>query len=155
MIDSIDVQILDILQKDGRIQRNRIAEKVGLTIPAVSERMRKLEKKGIIDGYHAKVNHSAIGKDVTAFVFVMTSPSKKYDEFIKHAREENDVIECHSITGEGSHLLKIQTDNTSTLEKLLSEIQSWPGVLQTRTYIVLSSYKDFSPLKPSPQLIKK
>ena len=82
MIDSIDVQILDILQKDGRIQRNRIAEKVGLTIPAVSERMRKLEKKGIIDGYHAKVNHSAIGKDVTSFVFVMTSPSKKYDEFI-------------------------------------------------------------------------
>ena len=154
MIDSIDVQILDILQKDGRIQRNRIAEKVGLTIPAVSERMRKLEKKGIIDGYHAKVNHSAIGKDVTAFVFVMTSPSKKYDEFIRHAREENDVIECHSITGEGSHLLKIQTDNTSTLEKLLSEIQSWPGVLQTRTYIVLSSYKDFSSLKPSKAMLK-
>ncbi|MFH2026069.1 MAG: Lrp/AsnC family transcriptional regulator, partial [bacterium] len=121
----------------------------------VSERMRKLEKKGIIDGYHAKVNHSAIGKDVTAFVFVVTSPSKNYEEFIRHTREENDVIECHSITGEGSHLLKIQTDNTSTLEKLLSEIQSWPGVLQTRTYIVLSSYKDFSPLRPSNQIIKK
>jgi len=155
MIDSIDVQILDILQKDGRIQRNRIAERVGLTIPAVSERMRKLEKKGIIDGYHAKVNHVAIGKDVTAFVFVVTSPSRSYDGFIQHARDENDVIECHSITGEGSHLLKMQTDNTSTLEKLLSEIQSWPGVLQTRTYIVLSSYKDFSPLKPSSQIIKK
>lgn len=155
MIDLIDVQILDILQKDGRIQRNRIAEKVGLTIPAVSERMRKLESKGIIDGYHAKVNHSAIGKDVTAFVFVITSPSKKYDEFIRQVRNENDIIECHSITGEGSHLLKIQTDNTSTLEKLLSEVQSWPGVLQTRTYIVLSTYKEFSPLKPSNQIVKK
>ncbi len=155
MIDTIDVQILDILQKDGRIQRNRIAEKVGLTIPAVSERMRKLEKKGIIAGYHAKVNNIAIGKDVTAFVFVMTSPSKNYEEFIRHAREDNNVIECHSITGEGSHLLKIQTDNTSTLEKLLSEIQSWTGVLQTRTYIVLSSYKDFSPLKPSDTIIKQ
>jgi len=154
MIDSIDVQILDILQKDGRIQRNRIAEKVGLTIPAVSERMRKLEKKGIIAGYHAKVNNAAIGKDVTAFVFVMTSPSKKHDDFIKKAREENDVIECHSITGEGSHLLKIQTENTSTLEGLLSEIQLWPGVLQTRTYIVLSSYKDFSSLKPSKAMLK-
>ncbi|MCD6440375.1 MAG: Lrp/AsnC family transcriptional regulator [Candidatus Marinimicrobia bacterium] len=154
MIDSIDVQILDILQKDGRIQRNRIAEKVGLTIPAVSERMRKLEKKGIIAGYHAKVNNAAIGKDVTAFVFVMTSPSKRHDDFIKKAREENDVIECHSITGEGSHLLKIQTENTSTLEGLLSEIQLWPGVLQTRTYIVLSSYKDFSSLKPSKAMLK-
>lgn len=154
MIDSIDVQILDILQKDGRIQRNRIAEKVGLTIPAVSERMRKLEKKGIIAGYHAKVNNAAIGKDVTAFVFVMTSPSKKHDDFIKRTREENDVIECHSITGEGSHLLKIQTENTSTLEGLLSEIQTWPGVLQTRTYIVLSSYKDFSSLKPSKAMVK-
>jgi len=154
MIDQIDVQILTILQNDGRIQRNKIAEQVGLTIPAVSERMRKLEKKGIIDGYHAKVNNTAIGKDVTAFVFVVTSPSKNYDEFIRRSRECNDIIECHSITGEGSHLLKIQTDNTSTLEKLLSEIQSWPGVLQTRTYIVLSKYKDFSALMPSQSIIK-
>lgn len=155
MIDSIDVQILDILQKDGRIQRNRIAEMVGLTIPAVSERMKKLEKKGIIAGYHAKINNLAIGKDVTAFVFVMTSPSNNYDEFVKRSRETSDIIECHSITGEGSHLLKIQTDNTSTLEKLLSRIQSWPGVLQTRTYIVLSSYKDHSALQPADSLIKK
>ena len=155
MIDSIDVQILDILQKDGRIQRNRIAEKVGLTIPAVSERMRKLEAKGIIDGYHAKVNNAAIGKEVTAFVFVITSPTKNYNELIQNAREVNDIIECHSITGEGSYLLKIQTDNTSTLENLLTEVQTWPGVLQTRTYIVLSSYKEFSSIKPSDKHIKK
>lgn len=155
MIDSIDVQILDILQKDGRIQRNRIAEMVGLTIPAVSERMKKLEKKGIISGYHAKINNIAIGKDVTAFVFVMTSPSNNYEEFVKRARETSDILECHSITGEGSHLLKVLTDNTSTLEKLLSKIQSWPGVLQTRTYIVLSSYKDFSSVNPADSLIKK
>jgi len=155
MIDSIDVQILDILQKEGRIQRNKIADKVGLTIPAVSERMRKLEKKGIIEGYHAKISSAAIGKDVTAFVFVMTSPSNAYDEFVRRAREECDIIECHSITGEGSHLLKVQTDNTAALEKLLSKIQSWQGVLQTRTYIVLSSYKDFSSMKPAGAMVKK
>ena len=155
MIDAIDCQILEILQKSGRIQRNRIAERVGLTIPAVSERMRKLEKKGIIDGYHAKVNHAAVGKDVTAFIFVMTSPSKTHDDFIKMSKETNDILECHSITGEGSHLLKIQTENTSTLEKLLSEIQSWTGVLQTRTYIVLSSYKEYSALVPSDSVLKK
>ncbi len=155
MIDSIDVQILDILQKDGRIQRNRIAEQVGLTIPAVSERMRKLEAKGIINGYHAKVNNAAIGKEVTAFVFVITSPIKNYHELIQNAREVNDIIECHSVTGEGSYLLKIQTDNTSTLENLLTEVQTWPGVLQTRTYIVLSSYKEFSSIKPADKYIKK
>jgi len=155
MMDKIDVQILDILQKDGRIQRNRIAKQVGLTIPAVSERMRKLEKKGIIAGYHAKINNTAIGKGVTAFVFVITSPSKTYDEFIKNARAQNEIIECHSITGEGSYLMKIQTENTATLEKLLSEILSWQGVLQTRTYIVLSSYKEFSSVKPAASLIKK
>jgi Lrp/AsnC family leucine-responsive transcriptional regulator len=153
-MDKIDVQILDILQRDGRIQRNKIAEKVGLTIPAVSERMRKLEHKGIIEGYHAKVNNSAIGKDVTAFVFVITTPSKKYNSFVDNTQEVADIIECHSITGEGSHLLKIQTDSTITLEKLLSEIQSWDGVLQTRTYIALSSYKEFSSLLPSEELIK-
>ncbi|MCK9243708.1 MAG: Lrp/AsnC family transcriptional regulator [Candidatus Marinimicrobia bacterium] len=155
MIDSIDVKILDILQKEGRIQRNKIADMVGLTIPAVSERMRKLEKKGIIEGYHAKINSATIGKDVTAFVFVMTSPSNNYDEFVRRCREESDIIECHSITGEGSHLLKVQTDNTVALEKLLSKIQSWPGVLQTRTYIVLSSYKDFSSLRPANGTVKK
>lgn len=155
MLDQIDVQILDILQKEGRIQRNKIAEKVGLTIPAVSERMRKLEKKGIIEGYHAKVNCANIGKDVAAFVFVMTSPSSNYDEFVRRSREVSDIIECHSITGEGSHLLKVVTDNTSALEKLLSKIQSWPGVLQTRTYIVLSSYKEFSALQPAASVLKK
>ncbi len=153
-MDKIDVQILDILQRDGRIQRNKIAEKVGLTIPAISERMRKLEAKGIIDGYHAKVNNTAIGKDVTAFVFVITTPSKKYNSFVDNTQEVSDIIECHSITGEGSHLLKIQTDNTMTLEKLLQEIQSWDGVLQTRTYIALSSYKEFSSLIPASHLIK-
>lgn len=153
-MDKIDVQILDILQKDGRVQRNKIAEQVGLTIPAVSERMRKLEQKGIIAGYHAKVNNAAIGKDVTAFVVVITTPSKKYTSFVERVHDVNDIIECHSITGEGSHLLKIQTDNTMTLEKLLQEIQSWDGVLQTRTYIALSSYKEFSSLLPSENLIK-
>ncbi len=153
-MDKIDVQILDILQREGRIQRNKIAEQVGLTIPAVSERMRKLEQKGIISGYHAKVNNSKIGKDVTAFVFVITTPSKKYNSFVDNTHKVSDIIECHSITGEGSHLLKIQTDNTMTLEKLLSDIQSWDGVLQTRTYIALSSYKEFSSLMPSEDLIK-
>ena len=155
MLDAIDCKILEILQEEGRIQRNKIAEMVGLTIPAVSERMKKLEKKGIIDGYHAKVNQAAIGKDVTAFVFIMTSPMKSYEEFIKNSRGECDIIECHSITGEGTLLLKVVTENTSTLESLLSEIQSWPGVLQTRTYIVLSTYKEFSPLKPSESVMKK
>lgn len=153
-MDKIDVQILDILQREGRIQRNKIAEQVGLTIPAVSERMRKLEQKGIISGYHAKVNNSKIGKDVTAFVFVITTPSKNYNNFLDNTQKVSDIIECHSITGEGSHLLKIQTDNTMTLEKLLSDIQSWDGVLQTRTYIALSSYKEFSSLLPSEELIK-
>ncbi len=154
MIDEIDVKILDILQKDGRIQRNRIAEKVGLTIPAVSERMRKLESKGIINGYHATIDHSAIGKDVTAFVFIMTAPIKDINQFINRFNDENDIRECHSITGEGSHLLKINTKNTSSLENLLTKIQSWPGVLQTRTFIVLSSYKEFSPIRPSESFIK-
>ncbi|MFP4546514.1 MAG: Lrp/AsnC family transcriptional regulator [Fidelibacterota bacterium] len=153
-MDKIDVQILDILQREGRIQRNKIAEQVGLTIPAVSERMRKLEQKGIISGYHAKVNNSKIGKDVTAFVFVITTPSKNYNSFVDNTHKVSDIIECHSITGEGSHLLKIQTQNTMTLEKLLSDIQSWDGVLQTRTYIALSSYKEFSSLLPSEDLIK-
>lgn len=154
MLDNIDLQILDTLQKNGRAQISKIAKKAGLTIPAISERIRKLESKGVIKGYRAIVDRSAIGKGITAFVFVVNSSSNNYEEFIDKVRDVNEIAECHSITGAGSHLLKIQTENTSTLEKLLNQIQSWRGVMQTKTHIVLSTYKEFSALQPSDSVVK-
>ncbi len=141
-LDEIDVQILDLLQQRGRIKRGEIAEAVGLSIPSVSERMRKLEEAGIIQGYHAVLDAKRLNLDITAFIRVSVEPSRFYPEFVERAIQLPEVQEVHSITGEGSHILKVRTQNTTTLEKLLSQIQSWPGVHGTSTSIVLSTYKE-------------
>ncbi len=141
-LDDTDVQILNHLQDNGRAQRNKLAEMVGLSVPSVSERMRKLEEKHMIEGYHAILNPKAFNLDITAFIFVEVDGSGKYPEFVKRAAEDREVLECHSITGDGSHMLKIRTKNTETFERLLSRIQNWEGVKKTRSNVVLSSYKE-------------
>lgn len=148
MLDEIDVKILEILQTNGRTRRNDIAEAVGLSTPSVSERMRKLEEMGIITGYYARVNAKKLGKDVTAFVLVTVDSSKHFQSFIEHANATDEILECHAITGKGTHLVKVTTENTSSLEKLLSKIQAWPGVVGTLTSVVLSSSKETTKIKP-------
>lgn len=141
-LDSIDITILKHLQKDGRAQRNHLAEEVGLSVPSVSERMRKLEERQLIQGYHAVLNPKSFGFDITAYIFVEVDSSNYYHPFVERVSEEPEVQECHSITGDGSHILKIRTKNTSSLEKLLSRIQAWEGVKKTRSNIVLTSFKE-------------
>jgi Lrp/AsnC family leucine-responsive transcriptional regulator len=147
MLDEIDIKILDALQKRGRTRRNDLAEMVKLSLPSVSERLRKLEDTGFIIGYFAHLNPKLLGKDITAFIIVIMDSSKHYASFVEHANAMEEILECHAITGEGSHILKVRTENTSTLEKLLAKIQSWPGVTGTRTLLVLSSSKETTQIK--------
>lgn len=141
-LDEIDLKILDILQKHGRTKRNDLAEAVQLSLPSVSERLKKLEDGGVITGYLATVDPKKLGKDITAFIFVTVDSSKHYPSFLEHAKHVDDILECHAITGEGSHLLKVRTANTNSLEKLLAKIQAWTGVTSTRTHLVLSTAKE-------------
>jgi len=141
-LDEIDVKMLKHLQKDGRSQRNKLAEIVHLSVPSVSERMRKLEEKDLIKGYCAVLDAKRFHFDITAFVFVEVDGSDNYQKFVDKIMDEPEVLECHSITGDGSHVLKIKTENTESFEKLLSRIQSLPGVHKTRSNVVLSSFKE-------------
>ncbi|WP_457654612.1 Lrp/AsnC family transcriptional regulator [Rhodocaloribacter sp.] len=149
-IDEIDVKILTLLQEHGRIKRNRIAEEVGLSVPSVSERMRKLEERGVIAGYRAVVDHKRLHFDITAFIRVMVDGSEHYPGFVERAVALDEVQEVHSITGEGSHILKVRTRNTTSLEELLSKIQAWPGIHGTSTSIVLSTFKETRALPVHP-----
>ena len=142
MIDDLDIQLLKTLQKNGRTKRNQLAEEVKLSIPSVSERLKKLEDNNVIEGYYTKVNRKAFGLDILAFIYVMMDSSKHYNELIKKAEKNPQILECHSVLGEGSHLMKVVVKNTEALEKLLSEIQSWPGVTSTKTTYVLSTIKE-------------
>jgi Lrp/AsnC family leucine-responsive transcriptional regulator len=147
VLDGIDTTIMEILQKKGRTRRNDLAEAVGLSLPSVSERLRKLEENGYVTGYFATVDPRKLGKDICAFIFVTVDSSKHYPGFLEHAHANDEILECHAITGEGSHLLKVRTANTASLEKLLAKIQAWSGVLNTRTNLVLSTSKETMRIK--------
>ncbi|MGE5798207.1 MAG: Lrp/AsnC family transcriptional regulator [Ignavibacteria bacterium] len=142
MLDDLDIKILQILQKKGRTKRNELAEAIGLSIPSVSERLHKMEERGIIEGYYTKINRKAFGYDIMAYILVMMDSSKHYKNLIAHVEKNPNILECHSVLGEGSHILKAISKNTDALEKLLGEIQAWPGVLGTKTTFVLSSSKE-------------
>jgi Lrp/AsnC family leucine-responsive transcriptional regulator len=146
MLDDLDITILKKLQLNGRTKRNELADAIGLSIPSLSERLKKLEDNGVIEGYYTKVNRHSFGLDIMAFVSVIMDSSKNYEKFSDHVKKTPEILECHSILGEGSHILKIVVKETKALELLLSKIQSWPGVTRTITSFVLSSMKETTSL---------
>lgn len=142
MLDAIDIKILSVLQEAGRTKRKTLAELVNLSLPSLSERLKKLEEKKIIEGYYAKVNRKPFGLDLMAFITVIMSTSNKYSELSKRVEETPEILECHAVLGEGSHILKVLVKDTDALERLLSKVQSWDGVIRTVTSFVLSTIKE-------------
>jgi len=139
-LDDMDVHILGLLQDDCRTPLARIGEHVGLSAPAVLERIKKLEAAGVITGYHAIVDGRRIGLDVTAFIGVVTSDPDSIDEFERQVTALEDVLECHHVTGAFTFLVKVKTASTSTLEQLITSIRSIDGVARTETTVVLSTH---------------
>ncbi len=142
MLDEIDIKILSILQHHGRRHLAEIAKEVDLSPPAVMERVKKLESRGIIKGYHALLNAKVLGKDVVAFIGVSVGHQRYITAFASHMVRQRDVLECHHVTGEESFILKVKTANTDSLERLLGEIRSMEGVTRTVTKVVLSTPKE-------------
>ncbi len=141
-MDEKDKLILSLLQKDGRMTASEMAEKVDLSVPAVTERIRKLTEGGVLKEFRAVLDAKKVGYDVTAYILLDMSSSNSYGDMVQYAQDNDEVLECHSITGEGSHILKVRTHDTSSLESLLRNIQSWPGVIRTHTMIVMSTFKE-------------
>ncbi|SVA05226.1 uncharacterized protein METZ01_LOCUS58080 [marine metagenome] len=146
-MDEKDKLILSLLQKDGRMTASEMAEKVDLSVPAVTERIRKLTEGGVLKEFRAVLDAKKVGYDVTAYILLDMSSSNSYGDMVQYAQDNDEVLECHSITGEGSHILKVRTHDTSSLESLLRNIQSWPGVIRTHTMIVMSTFKEATCLK--------
>ena len=149
-IDEIDAKILELLQRDGRMQRSDVAEEVDLSISAVSERMRKLEERDVIEEYRAVVDAKRLRLDITAFIRVSVDGSEHYPNFVDQVEEMEQVLELHSITGDGSHLMKVRTADTTALEGFLSDIQAISGVSKTTTSIVLSTFKEEGTVPTEP-----
>lgn len=145
MINAIDTQILTMLQKDARISNAEIARQVDLAPSAVLERLRKLEERGVIQGYEAKIDPRQVGLGLTVFVSVRTSEcGGGVDEALAAIPE---VLEVHDVAGEDCYLIKVRTKDTDDLGRLLREkIKLIPKVLGTRTTVVLQTYKETNAL---------
>ncbi|MFN0140775.1 MAG: Lrp/AsnC family transcriptional regulator [Pyrinomonadaceae bacterium] len=135
MIDEIDRKILKELQEDARTSFAELGRRVGLTTPAVIERVRKLEDAGIIIGYRAEIDTAKVGLPITAFVR-MSITGVDYSHIIEVAEETNEILECHRGTGGDSFIMKVAVASVEHLQQIIDKLTPY-GI--TTTAIVLSS----------------
>ena len=134
-MDITDYKIINILQEDGRISMKDLGKIVGLTSPAVSERVKRLEESGVIQGYKAIVNPDKLGRVIKSFINIAL-PSKNYQDFIEYAQNDSRIVECHHITGEDCLLLKVIVKDMYDLEQVIDKIKQ---VGKTKTSVILST----------------
>jgi Lrp/AsnC family transcriptional regulator, leucine-responsive regulatory protein len=141
-LDEIDLQILKLLRQDGRMPHSAIAKTVGLSGPAVHDRVRKLEQKGAIASYAAVLDPEILERPHVAFALVTLSEGEEFaadEPIVARICEEPDVLEFHRVAGQDCYLVKMRTRTNKDLERLLRRIRSIRGVARTRTTIVLST----------------
>jgi Lrp/AsnC family transcriptional regulator, leucine-responsive regulatory protein len=147
-MDDIDIGILRLLQKNARITVSDISSEINLSIPAVSERIKKLETTGIIEQYTTIINPAKFKKCLTAIILISLERPKFTDIFLEYIKSEDEILECHYLAGDFDYAIKVMTESTSTLEKLLGKIKSVQGVQKTRTNVVLSTIKNKCSIRP-------
>jgi Lrp/AsnC family leucine-responsive transcriptional regulator len=142
-MDATDYAILNELKRNGRASASEISKQVNLSIPAVAERIRKMEQAEVIQQYTVKINRDKIGKRLLAFIFVNIDKTENIDNF-KHAIVQHDcVLECHHVAGTYDYLLKVVTEDTQALEDFLSKIlKKIKGVSNSNTIIALITLKE-------------
>jgi Lrp/AsnC family leucine-responsive transcriptional regulator len=154
-LDEIDLQILRLLRQDGRMPHSAIAKAVGLSGPAVHERVRKLEQKGVIASYTAVLDPELLDRPHVAFAQVTLSEGEEFaadEPIVARICEEPDILEFHRIAGQDCYLIKMRTRTNKDLELLLRRIRSIRGVARTRTTIVLSTELEKATIEvPSPE----
>ncbi len=154
-MDELDYHLLDLLQREGRATQLELSRAVGLSQPAVAERIRKLEERGVITGYAAHVDAAKLGKDITAFIGVNIEHPKYFEGFARKVLAMPEVLEAHRVAGQDSYILKVKTSNTKSLDTLLVEtLRTISGVTRTHTTIVLSSIKEETHVHLSPEVLK-
>ena len=143
-IDKTDLKILKILQEDGRITNLQLSNQVGLSPAPTLERVRKLEKQGIIDSYHANVNADKMGMGIMAIIQVslLRQIDNALQNFKRQIMEIDEVVECLQVTGTFDYQLKVVVKDISAIDALISErLSKVEEIGQMQTYVVLSTLK--------------
>ena len=141
-LDRIDIQILATLQEHCKTPLAKIGEQVGLSAPAVIERIKKLEESEVIVGYTALLDARKLGCDIAAFIGVLISHPRSIADVEETIGSRPEVLECHHVTGGYTLLLKVRVVDTSALEALISHLRAVEGVARTETMVVLSTHTE-------------
>ncbi|GAA1286229.1 AsnC family transcriptional regulator [Planotetraspora silvatica] len=141
-VEEIDRRIVTLLAKDGRMSFTDLAKETGLSVSAVHQRVRRLEKRGVIHGYRALVNYDEIGLPLTAFVSIKPNDTAAPDDAPERLGHLSAIEACHSVAGEESYILKVRVASPLALEELLQQIRASANV-STRTTVVLSTPYDY------------
>ncbi len=142
-LDEIDRQLVALLQQDNRLSLNQLSAAIGAAPSTINDRLKRLERRGVLSGYHAHVNPGVIGLDLLAFVFVGWGDPKTEAAFLKRVAAAPEILECHHVTGAWNYLLKVRVTNTAALERLLAgTVKAVAGVQRTETLIALSTPKE-------------
>ena len=136
-IDPTNIKILEILALNGRASYSDIAKQIGLSAPAIKERMLKLEDQNIITGYSANINQQELGKRIGAFILVNV-PYSQEKSFINFVKETSDITTCHHLLGDSAFILRVQLESMEALEALLQKCMRFG---QTTTHMLLSKVK--------------
>jgi Lrp/AsnC family leucine-responsive transcriptional regulator len=138
-VDAIDRQLVELLRANARLSYAELARQVGLSAPAVHERVGKLEAAGVLRGYHADVDPEAVGLGVTALIGVVQDSSGDIDDILRTFGGMPEIESCYFMAGEESFLLKARVGTIVELEQLIVRLNRTPGVSRTRTAIALST----------------
>ncbi len=144
-VDSLDEQILAALQNNGRLTMKALAEQVGLSSPAMIERVRRLEERGVIAGYRAIVAPAALGRPITALISA-TVDRQDHDAFATQLQEHAAIAEVHRTTGDATHLIKVNVPDMAALEQVVDALSD--AGAHCKTTIILSSPIPYRPITP-------
>lgn len=142
-LDVLDSRILDLLLKDARTPAAQIAEQIGLSRPAVADRLDKLERQGVIRGTTVVLDPTVMGKSITAFISARgaTLPSAAWKKFREWMQRE-EVLEVHTVAGDDCFLLKVRAESIGALNTLVQQLSAQPLGLVTRTTIVMETHSE-------------
>ena len=144
-LDRTDLKILDLLQKNGRLTMTELAHQVGLSATPCTERVRRLEREGVITGYHARVDPRALGRPLLVFVELKLA-AKSNDAFERVKKElafVPEVMECHLVSGDFDYLIKARINEMASYRTLLgSTLLTMPHVRESKSYIVMEEVKE-------------
>jgi Lrp/AsnC family leucine-responsive transcriptional regulator len=137
-VEDTDHTIVQLLAADGRMSFTDLGKATGLSTSAVHQRVKRLERRGLIMGYGASINHEELGLALTAFISITPIDPSQPDDYPDRLRDIHDIESCWSVAGEESYILKVRVETPSALEALIARIRAEANV-STRTTIVLST----------------